>query len=100
MHRLGYVGYIAAAAVFYRENQTAGVLIALALLGWAVTTEVVAHRTTWAGPSLDESGYGTALAHRNARYLSSMDRFAFVARFLSMGIAVFGPLLFVWSLLL
>ncbi len=100
MYRLGYLTYIAAAAEFFREHQTAGALLAIALLGWSLATDLLANRTTWTGPILDESGYGAAMGRRNVAYLSRLERFAFAARFVSVGLGLFGPLLFAWSLLL
>lgn len=100
MHRLGFVAYPIAAAEFFREGQRGAALVAIALLGWGFAAELLADRTTWGGPTIDESGYGTGVPQRSVDYLASMDRFAFLARFLSIALGVFGPLLFVWSLLL
>lgn len=100
MHRLGFVAFAAAAAEFIREHQSTAALIAIVLLVWAITIKVLADRTTWEGPAFDLSGWGTGVSQHSADYLANMDQFAFFARFVSFGLAVFGPLLLVWSLLL
>lgn len=99
MHRLGYILYVAAGLEFAREDHTSAALVAVGLLGWSIAADLLAWRTTWAGPVFDESGYGTGVAQADADYLSQLDRFAAVAGFLAVGLGLFGPLLFVWSLL-
>lgn len=100
MYRVGYVLYVAALAEFLREGQDTGALLAGALLGWSLTTDLLAHRSTWTGPTVDGSGYSRALSQHDVDFLSGLDRFAFVAKFLAVGLGIFGPLLFAWSLLL
>lgn len=100
MHRFGFLGYPLATAEFAREGQTGAALLAIALLGWSIAVELLAERASWHDPGFDRSGYGAGIGQRGAAYLAGMDRFAFVARFMSIALGVFGPLLFAWSLLL
>lgn len=100
MIRFGFILYVVAAAEFAREQQTAGALVAVALFGWAVVVQQLAVRTDWDGPNLDTSGYGTSLSRRSVVFLADLDRLALYAGALSVGFALFGPLLLVWALLL
>lgn len=92
--------FFAAGIEFTREGQASAALLAVGLLGWAVVAESLAWQTTWSGPAVDESGYGTGLTQSSVDYLAQLDRFAGASHFLAVGLGVFGPLLFVWSLIL
>ncbi len=100
MHRFGFLLYVAAAAEFAREQQTGGALVAVALFGWALVVEQLAVRTDWDGPNLDTSGYSASVSRRGAVFLADLDRLASYSGALTVGFALFGPLLFVWALLL
>lgn len=75
-------------------------MVAVALLGWAVTTELLVERAILRVTLFDNSGFNTGPSYQAAEYQLGIDRFAFVVRFLSIALGIFGPLLLVWSLLL
>ncbi len=100
VHRVGYLLYLAAGVEFARGGQPMAALVAIGLLGWAIAVELLASSADWAGPRVDESGFGTALPRHDIVFLSTLDRLSHLARFMAVGLGLFGPLLFLWALLL
>lgn len=100
MHRLGYLFYLAAGVECVREGHSMAALLAVGLLGWALAIELVASRADWGGPRLDRSGFGEPLPQNDVVFLSALGRLSHLARFLAVSLGLFGPLLFVWALVL
>lgn len=100
MYKVANLFYFVAGAEFAREGQSTSALIAVVLLGWAIVIGALAFRVNWQIPNLDRSGYGGSLSHRDVEFLDNLVRLASFSNALRVGFALFGPLIFLWSLML
>ena len=100
MERLSQLAYIIAAIEFVRGGHQGGAIVALVLLAWAIVVGLLAQRSAWEQPVGADGRWTSAITHDSAEVLTGLWRLGFVARFLSLGLSLFGPLLLVWSLIL
>ncbi len=100
MRRLSQLAYILAALEFVREDQLGGAVFAMILLAWVIVIDTLEARSNWTRPSTPTAAWSTGVSSESAELQSGLWKLSFLASFFSLGLALFAPLLLVWSLIL